>query len=79
MLRFWDGDAAVHEDISVRLADGMFELPAPPPPNDVIRLIYIRQGDEIMLLGGYVVSDPPAEILAAMNDVVLQRLNHLGR
>lgn len=79
MLRFWDGEAAVHEHISVRLPDGMFEIPAPPPPNDVVRLIYLRLGDEIMLLGGYVRTDSPAEIKAAIDAATLHRLNYLGR
>jgi hypothetical protein len=80
MLRFWDGEGAVHEGVSFRLEDGMFEIPAPPFPDDVIRLIYVRSDDdELVLLGGYITSDRQTDILAATDAAVVQRIKLLGR
>jgi hypothetical protein len=74
MLRFWDGEAAVHEGVSSVLANGLFEIPAPPIPDEEVQFIYTRIGARVLvLLGGYVVAESPKGISIARDAAVYQR------
>lgn len=74
LLRLWDGEGAVHEDLAEAQPDGTFLIRVPPPPNDAVHLIYVRDGqDQMVLLGGYLVGDGPSEILAALEQASSRR------
>lgn len=74
MLRIWDGEAAVSEGLAKVISHELlrgFLIPAPPLPDDVLHLVYVRtSGGEIVLLGGYGTEDSPSSIELAVAEAL---------